>query len=92
MDVPSYSRGCNSTYRRCALREATSFRTMSEDAVLVIAGMIPLNLLAAERQGGTWQDRATMRTESVQRWQRKWELATSGRWTHRLIPEIKPWL
>ncbi|KAM8702449.1 hypothetical protein ACLKA7_001780 [Drosophila subpalustris] len=78
MQVPSYSRGCSSSYRRCALRVASCFRTVSEDAALVVAGMIPLGLLAAERQTGTLVNRA-LREETISRWQRKWEQASSGK-------------
>ncbi|XP_046868751.1 uncharacterized protein LOC124461242 [Drosophila willistoni] len=44
--VPSYSKGIKATYRLCALRVCSAFRTVSEDAALVIAGMIPIDLLA----------------------------------------------
>ncbi|KAM8702637.1 hypothetical protein ACLKA7_000767 [Drosophila subpalustris] len=41
-----HSRSSKSSYTRCTLRVATCFRTVSEDAALVIAGMTPFNLLA----------------------------------------------
>ncbi|KAL7723113.1 hypothetical protein ACLKA6_013858 [Drosophila palustris] len=91
MEVKSYSRGCKSSYRRCALRVATCFRTVSEDAALVIAGMAPLSLLAAERQRRIPPNRL-MREETLQKWQQEWDQSSNGRWTHRLIPELKPWL
>ena len=36
--------------RRGALRIAYSYRTVSEPAILVVAGVIPIDLLAQERQ------------------------------------------
>ncbi|KAH8256522.1 hypothetical protein KR032_001947 [Drosophila birchii] len=40
--VKTYMRGVEATYRLCAVRIASAFRTISEDAVLVIAGQVPL--------------------------------------------------
>ncbi|KAM8702017.1 hypothetical protein ACLKA7_000218 [Drosophila subpalustris] len=80
VEVTSYSRGCKSSYRRCALRVATCFRTVSEDAAFVIAGMAPLSLLAAERQRSIPPNRL-MREETLQKWQRAWDQSANGRWT-----------
>ncbi|XP_070067099.1 uncharacterized protein [Drosophila virilis] len=91
MEVASYSRGCNAAYRRCALRVATCFRTVSEDAALVLAGMIPLGLMAAERQGGATTNRQ-LRDNTIEQWQSKWDASSSGRWTHGLIPNLKLWI
>ncbi|KAH8366372.1 hypothetical protein KR084_006225, partial [Drosophila pseudotakahashii] len=44
----SYMRGAISTYRLCALRVACAFRTVSDDAALVIAGQVPLPELVRE--------------------------------------------
>ncbi|XP_015123784.1 uncharacterized protein LOC107045892 [Diachasma alloeum] len=40
----------NSVYRLSALRVTSAYRTVSEDAVCVIAGMLPIELLAEERR------------------------------------------
>ncbi|XP_030746169.1 uncharacterized protein LOC115874997 [Sitophilus oryzae] len=37
-------------YRLSALRVASAFRTVSEDAVCIIAGILPIGILAEERQ------------------------------------------
>ncbi|GBP81139.1 hypothetical protein EVAR_88237_1 [Eumeta japonica] len=55
-------------YRMSALRVASAFRTVSEEAVI------------EERQ------------KSIARWQRQWDAAEKGRWTHYLIPRIDVWL
>lgn len=91
MNVPSYSRECKAVYRRCALRVATCFRTVSEDASLVVAGMIPLTLLAAERQSGTSAKRI-LRDNTISQWQTLWNNTSYGRWTRRLISNLKTWL
>ncbi|XP_041631703.1 uncharacterized protein [Drosophila kikkawai] len=48
--VKSYMRGVEATYRLCVTRIACSFRTISEDAALVIAGHVPLAELIRERK------------------------------------------
>nr|XP_034194958.1 uncharacterized protein LOC117611141 [Osmia lignaria] len=45
-----YRRRLAAVQRRCALRVACSYRTVAEPAVLVIAGMLPIDLLAVERK------------------------------------------
>ncbi|XP_044570130.1 uncharacterized protein LOC123257010 [Drosophila ananassae] len=47
--VRSYARGIEADYRLCALRTSCAFRTVSDDAALVIAGLIPLGELVRER-------------------------------------------
>lgn len=79
-------------YRRCALRVACCYRTVSYKAVCVVAGMPPFRLLADERfklrQG---DDALRTKTVTVAAWQEEWEDASDGRWTFRLIPTIDPW-
>nr|XP_041632252.1 uncharacterized protein LOC121502620 [Drosophila kikkawai] len=48
--VRSYVRGVEGTYRLCALRVACAFRTVSDDAALVIAGQVPICELVREAQ------------------------------------------
>ncbi|KAH8321189.1 hypothetical protein KR074_006453 [Drosophila pseudoananassae] len=45
----SYTKGLTSTYRLCPLRVCSGFRTISDDAALVIAGMVQIDMFAAER-------------------------------------------
>ncbi|KAM8702444.1 hypothetical protein ACLKA7_001775 [Drosophila subpalustris] len=75
---PSYSRGCSLAKAvRSPCRLVLPY-CVREDAALVVAGMIPLGLLAAERQTGTLVNRALRERETISRWQRKWEQASSG--------------
>lgn len=89
-------------YRQSALRVASAFRTISEEAVCVISGTLPLRVLAKERRALYHRQRSTtlsaeeLRTEerqnSLSRWQLQWDAAEKGRWTHRFIPRIDVWL
>ena len=88
-----------SVYRLSVLRVASAYRTVSEDAVCVIAGMLPIEVLAEERKS-LYQQRGTtdavnlrtvVRTESIKRWQQRWDASSKGRWTYRLIPQIDTW-
>ena len=86
--------------RRGALRIACSYRTVSEPAILVVAGVIPIDLLAQERQYvhqqkpalGPLEAHRTARANTIQAWQKRWEEETRGRWTARLIPLVDDWL
>ncbi|XP_070144934.1 uncharacterized protein [Drosophila kikkawai] len=68
MLVANYSRQRRTVYRRCALRISSCFCTVSEEAALVVAGSIPIDLLAAERRTGNSGSR-TQRSITVARWQ-----------------------
>ncbi|KAH8241712.1 hypothetical protein KR032_004502 [Drosophila birchii] len=91
MRTASYSRQCKTVYRRCALRIASGYCTVSEEAALVVAGTIPIDLLVAERRTGN-SGSATQRSSTLTQWQARWNGATTGRWTHRIIPELDPWI
>jgi len=46
--TPSYISGVARTHRLCATRISCAFRTISEEAVLVIAGLVPVQELVRE--------------------------------------------
>lgn len=83
--------------RKVAIRIVSAYRTVSTKAVQVIAGTVPLHLLAHER---TYEEGANRRTQrvaarevTVRKWQEEWEAErTTAQWTKRLIPQIEPWL
>lgn len=98
--VPSYARLAQSAYRQAAIRVCSAYRTISADAVLVIAGLPPLELLAGERRAqynrvhGSEEDPSDSRRDrekTLEVWQQQWDCSTNGRWTHRLIPNVKAW-
>ncbi|KPU77521.1 uncharacterized protein Dana_GF27522 [Drosophila ananassae] len=101
MTVRSYVWGIEADYRLCALRTSCAFRTVSDNAALVIAGLIPLGELVREKSelGETAQDetasasarKAAARARSLANWQSLWENSTKGLWTHRLIPDKGIW-
>lgn len=95
-------RMCSKIQRLSAIRVIRAYRTTSEAAALVIAGMLPFDLVAKEaklyfeaKTRGTEitaESRANIREQSMQCWQTRWSVAEWGRWTYRLIPNIKRWL
>lgn len=73
-------------YRLAALRVCSGFRTVSDEAAFVIAGMLPIDLEAtANSAGGT-------RDVCVASWQSRWSATGKGRWTYFLIPDIVTWI
>jgi len=50
LETESYAKGLNATHRLSALRICCAFRTVSNEAPLVIAGIAPLNLSAQENK------------------------------------------
>lgn len=90
----SYFRGVKSTYRLCALRVCSAFKTVSDEAALVVAGMYPIDILAEEaaKLFDNDTERSAARDASRQAWQQRWDNSHNGRWTYRCIPDLKPWL
>jgi len=85
--------------RKIALRTVMAYRTVSTDAILVVAGLTPAHLVAMESQKrdlekrqGTVVNMAEERSMTIQKWQFEWENAINGRWTHRLIKQLELWI
>lgn len=86
--------------RRGALRVASAYRTVSEPAVLLIAGAVPIDLLAMEKraiylrrsEGNRDSIAREERARTIQAWQRLWDEETRGRWTAALITNVKAWI
>ncbi|XP_017474738.1 PREDICTED: uncharacterized protein LOC108365260 [Rhagoletis zephyria] len=96
---PAYFRGVNSTYRLCALRVCSAFRTVSDEAAFIIASMIPVDILAREStvlastpRSLTQLDRRQARESSITEWQNKCNSTIKSRWTYRCIPNLVSWL
>ncbi|CAD7086205.1 unnamed protein product [Hermetia illucens] len=89
-------------YRLSALRVCSAYRTTSGEAAYVLAGTIPIDILADE--GRRLYDkmyaigesivlrRQLARRESIANWQKRWNEAQTGRWTYRIIPHIRRWM
>lgn len=97
-----FSHGLARAQRSVALRTIRAYRAVSTDVALVLASILPADLLCLERQ--RIRDRIeeadrmprAIRTEerkiSIRAWQRRWERSNKGRWTHRLFPNLDKWL
>lgn len=100
MNKECYRKRLGDVQRKGALRVACAYRTVSEPAVLVIAGVIPIALLAQERRAvylrkaevGKKTAGDEERRRTLDRWQTSWEQDTRGRWTARLITQVGPWI
>lgn len=89
-----------SVQRTAALRVTSAYRTVSAAAVLVIAGMTPIDLVAEERSTlftvkKNNEEEAVSRVEikeqTLQKWQTRWNNEQHGKWTAKLIPDVKKW-
>lgn len=85
--------------RKSLLRVASAYRTVSAEAVQVVAGFPPIDLMVAERcflykvGGRLAGNRRMARERTLKKWQERWE-RTEGKaqWTKKLIHEISPWI
>ena len=88
-----------------ALRVARAYRTVSDIALSVIAGLPPVDLLATARaikyregrhaeEGDVGQSRrhSQLSRGAREEWQRRWDLTEDGRWTDRVLPDIEEWI
>ncbi|CAH2094038.1 unnamed protein product [Euphydryas editha] len=81
---------------RIKLKVSSAFRTVSEDAVCVIAGMLPItvedpksSLLAKKITTLCPEELKTEeRQNNIRQWQVLWDATTKGRWTYRLILQV----
>lgn len=85
-----------STQRQLCKQVCSAYRTISAEAVGVIAGMLPLDLRAkeaADKADGGLKSRAARRKDSIDSWQERWT-KNSGKaeWTKRLIPDLRVWI
>lgn len=88
-----------SVSRNAALRVCCAYRTVSDDAAFVIAGIIPTDILAREAariwsSRGQFQSQSAIndaRGSSIEEWQVRWSTSAKGRWTHTLIPDVRIW-
>lgn len=98
--IEKYRKKIAAVQRRGALRVTCAYRTVSEPAVLVIAGVAPIDLLALERQEvwctkeelGVHNAKLLAHNHCMEQWQQKWDDETRGRWTKRLIPHLTEWI
>ena len=85
--------------RKAAIRICGAYRTISTEAVLVIAGTMPIKYLTEEsifiHDRGEPDGIANgneARKRSVEKWQERWSGPGKGAWTRRTITNIKKWI
>lgn len=97
MDVKSYRSKFDKVYRSVALRVCSSYRTASKEALQVLAGLPPIDLLAEERFNNYHSNKTAIeknlsREILLNRWQANWTVCLKGSWTKTVIPDIRPWI
>lgn len=87
-----------------AIRAIRAYRTVSDDAALLLAFNPPVDLLAEKRRrvyirihdlstNLTLNDvKVEKRALIIEKWQARWNDSTKGAWTRRLIPNVSRWL
>lgn len=87
-----------SLQRKLLLGVIKGYNTISHEAVRVIAGIIPLDLMVEERLERRADKEAGIdpkvskrrrREETLARWQRRWEASTKGRETFEYVPDVR---
>nr|XP_014274395.1 uncharacterized protein LOC106679643 [Halyomorpha halys] len=95
MVTKSYKRQMVSVYSRVYLRRVSAFRSVSYEAVCVIARKSSLELLVEERSrhyGRRFHvSREDERKITIDHRQQRWEASDSGKWIRRLIPDVGLW-
>jgi hypothetical protein len=82
-----------SVHRRSQLRVACGYRTISYAAAAVISSIPPVRLLARERADiRSGLNKETAMNTLFNNWQNDWDISTDGRWTYRLIPNVRRWV
>lgn len=77
--------------RSLNLRITTAYRTVSADALAVLAGTIPIELCIKERRSisdmRSDTDRMDQKSRTIEEWQERWDGSQNGRRTHKIIPK-----
>lgn len=91
----TYERKLIKAQRKFLIRVCSAYRTVSSQALQVIAGVPPIRLLVEERES-QYRERTT-KTESrettLKKWQSSWSTTLNvAQWTREMIPRIDPWV
>lgn len=90
-----YRNMINSCQRKVVLRVIAAYRTVSTQAAQVIAGVPPIDLLAAEREEIYLKGKSVKieaRRLLLENWQKRWEETATSSWTKKLIPSVENWI
>jgi len=89
--------------RKTALSVASAYRTVSREAILVVSGIIPIDILALERRRAYIQRRGEQKPPEPEGdpqqtariiWKDRWkttEEVEEKQWTRRLIRDVRTW-
>lgn len=94
MKMAKYRNTYTKVQRQMAIRISCAYRTVSTAAAQLLAGTIPIDLLVRERSliyDRGKEEVKNIRDETMKLWQERWDSATSGSWTKRLIPKVERW-
>lgn len=83
--------------RKMAIRVCGAYRTISRDAVLAIAGIVPIELQVRERTElyatpKEERNEQEARRRTLGRWDDEWRGPGKGTWTRKLIQNLRNWL
>jgi len=94
--------------RTAALRVIRAYRILSDEAALLLANMLPADLISLEKS--RIRDRLTAaptpgeprtskaivkrveRQVTIELWQGRWDTTDKGAWTRRVLPDVRRWL
>ena len=78
-------------YRLSAIRQISCFKTVTDEAVLVLADeMRQIYFRGLEYPDKITAIKAEKGRTSMHKWQSRWESSLKGRWTFQLVPDITP--
>lgn len=100
MQKGNYMERPEKVQRLGALRVACAYRTVSKEAILVIAGATPISLLATERQRIYERKKEVPSQEAIDEakqrtredWTERWRNTGKAGWTRRLITDLAGWV
>lgn len=86
-----------SKQRRALLSITGAYRTISTDALQVVAGQLPLDLeirwdvvRKKRKVGSVSEEEANDQWNRIlDIWQSRWDISVKGRWTHTMIPDVR---
>lgn len=88
----TYLNNARAVSRTMALRLIRGFRTMSDVAAHVLAGIPPVDLeIEAQYLAREGVSRTEIHEWLQRSWQARWQRSQQGRWTYQLIPDLAEW-
>ena len=101
MRKPGNRAALEKAQRIMGIRITRSYRTVSTEAILVLARTTPWPLLAEERaeiykirtdESETNLTEEEVKARTIDKWQARWDSSEKGTWTRSCIPDIRKWV